>query len=97
MAMETFKRANYWSPFSELANRCGVAIVAVTHLNKGSGAVRQSALHRFVGSIAFAAAARAAFVVVQDADNKEEPIISAGKEQSWTEMRWPDFCIEQQS
>jgi len=35
-----------------MANRLGVAVVAVTHLNKG-GAGGQSVLNRFAGSIAF--------------------------------------------
>jgi putative DNA primase/helicase len=58
-------------PLSELAGRLRTAVVAVTHLNKGGGAAKQSALHRFVGSIAFAAAARTAFMVVKDADDEE--------------------------
>ena len=44
------------SPLSDLAERFNVAIVVVTHLNKGSGA----AMYRSVGSIAFTAAARTA-------------------------------------
>jgi len=58
-------------PLSELAGRLRTAVVAVTHLNKGGGAAKQTALHRFVGSIAFAAAARTAFMVVQDAEDAE--------------------------
>ena len=44
-------------PLAEMANRLGIAVVAVTHLNKGGGS-DQTALNRFVGSIAFVAAAR---------------------------------------
>lgn len=58
-------------PISELASRLRVAVVAVTHLNKGGGAAKQTALHRMVGSIAYAAAARAAFIVVQDPDDED--------------------------
>ena len=42
------------SPLSDLAEKFNVAVVVVTHLNKGSGA----AMYRSVGSIAFTAAAR---------------------------------------
>jgi hypothetical protein len=46
---------------AEMANRLGIAVVAVTHLNKGGGG-GQSVLNRFAGSIAFVAAARSAAV-----------------------------------
>ena len=49
-------------PLAEVAQRRGVCILTVTHLNKGSG----SALHRVTGSIAFTAAARVAFIVSKD-------------------------------
>ncbi len=51
-------------PLSELADRHKVAVVAVTHLNKGQG----SALYRATGSLAFVAAARAAWLVAKDPD-----------------------------
>ncbi|MBE3123213.1 MAG: AAA family ATPase [Planctomycetes bacterium] len=52
------------APLAEMAARNRVAVVAVTHLNKGQG----SALNRVIGSIAFTAAARAAYVVTKDED-----------------------------
>ena len=54
-------------PLSELADRHKVAIVAVTHLNKGQG----SALYRATGSLAFVAAARAAWLVAKDPEQPE--------------------------
>lgn len=48
---------------SELAGSIGAAIVFVTHLNKGSSG---PALYRATGSLAFVAAARAAFLVTRD-------------------------------
>lgn len=54
-------------PLSELASRHGVAVVAVTHLNKGDG----KALYRQSGSIAFTAAARASYVVFKDKDDPD--------------------------
>ncbi|HOI53862.1 MAG TPA: AAA family ATPase [Phycisphaerae bacterium] len=53
------------APLAEMAARNRVAVVAVTHLNKGQG----SALNRVIGSIAFTAAARAAYVVTKDEDD----------------------------
>jgi hypothetical protein len=53
------------APLAEMAARHRVAVVAITHLNKGQG----SALNRVIGSIAFTAAARAAYVVTRDEDD----------------------------
>jgi hypothetical protein len=54
------------SPWADLASRCKVAIVCISHLNKGQG----SAMYRTAGSIAFMAAARAAFSVSKDKDDE---------------------------
>ena len=54
------------SPLSDLAGQHGAAVVCISHLNKNAGG---EALLRVTGSLAFVAAARAAFVVVKDPDN----------------------------
>jgi hypothetical protein len=50
------------APLSELAAKYRVAVVCVSHLNKGNA----SAVYRVMGSLAFAAAARAVWGVVKD-------------------------------
>jgi len=55
-------------PASEMAERLKVAILSITHFSK-SGPTGK-ALHRFIGSIAFVGAPRAAFAVIEDADNE---------------------------
>lgn len=56
------------APLATLASTINAAVVAVSHLNKSSG---NDALMRVTGSLAFVAAARAAFLVVKDAQDPE--------------------------
>lgn len=63
------------APLAEMASRNRVAVVAVTHLNKGQG----SALNRVIGSIAFTAAARAAYVVTKDEDDPSRRLLLPAK------------------
>ena len=54
-------------PLGELAGKTGAAFVLVSHINKGASL---NALHRAMGSLAFVAAARAAWIIVQDPKDK---------------------------
>lgn len=59
-------------PLSDLAARYGVAVVAVTHLNKSHGG---PAIYRSMGSLAFTAAARAVWCVSKDQDNQQRRLV----------------------
>ncbi len=82
-------------PLAEMANRLRIAVVAVTHLNKGGGASHQSALNRFVGSIAFVAAARAAFAVIQDPADDERRLLLQAKNNLGAKCKGLAFRMEQ--
>ncbi len=47
-----------------------MAVLSITHFNKTGANNTTKAMHRFIGSIAFTGAPRAAFAVIEDADNK---------------------------
>ena len=56
-------------PLSEMAERTRVAILSVTHFSKSGANNTTKALHRFIGSIAFTGAPRAAFAVIDDVEH----------------------------
>ncbi|MEQ8784808.1 MAG: AAA family ATPase [Pirellulaceae bacterium] len=64
------------APLAELAGRHRVAIVTVTHLSKSGGS---KAVYRAMGSLAFAAAARAVWAIVKDQDDHERRLFLPGK------------------
>jgi hypothetical protein len=57
-------------PLNEIAARLNVAVVSITHFSKSGTGHNSKALHRLIGSIAFVAAPRAVFAVIEDPDNK---------------------------
>lgn len=60
------------APLAKLAADHKIAVVLVQHLNKSSGS---SAMYRAIGSVAFIAAARAAYVVTKDQKNPERRLV----------------------
>ena len=59
-------------PLAKLAARLGVAIVGITHLNKSPGG---QAMYRATGSLAFIAAARVAWLVARDKDDRNRRLM----------------------
>jgi hypothetical protein len=82
-------------PLAEMANRLRIAVVAVTHLNKGGAGGNQSALNRFAGSIAFVAAARAAFAVIEDPEDDERRLLLQAKNNLGKACKGLAFRLEQ--
>ena len=64
-------------PISELADRLGVAILALTHFSKQ---LSGKAIYRFIGSIAHIGAARIAFAVVADPEDKTRILLLHAKD-----------------
>ena len=60
------------APLSALASEHGVAVVAVSHLNKNAGGL---AIYRTMGSLAFVAAARAVWAVTKDKDDPSRRLV----------------------
>ncbi len=54
------------TPLTGLAEKYRVAVLAISHLNKGAG----EAMYRIMGSLAFIAAARAGYAVFKDRDDE---------------------------
>lgn len=79
------------SPLSDLAAKHGAAVVCVSHLNKSSGG---EALMRVTGSLAFVAAARAAFVVAKDNDDPERRLLLPLKNNIGNDQTGLSFTVE---
>jgi archaellum biogenesis ATPase FlaH len=78
------------TPLAALAGRYKVAVVAISHLRKSGGA----AIHRIVESLAFSAAARAAWGVAQDPDDKARRLFAPIKQNLAADIGGLAFRIE---
>jgi hypothetical protein len=79
------------APLSDMAARLGVAVVCVSHLNKGGGT---DALARVTGSLAFVAAARAAWIVARDPQDPERRLFLPAKNNIGPDASGLAFGIE---
>ena len=67
------------APIAEMAERMRIAILSITHFSKTGAASTTKALHRFIGSIAFVGAPRAAFAVIEDSSDTERRLLLHAK------------------
>ena len=79
------------APLTQLAEQHGVAVVLINHLSKGAGA---KALYRSMGSIGFAAAARAVWYFAKDPDNESRRLILPAKMNLAPDPTGLAYCIE---
>lgn len=84
------------APLGDMAARHGAAVVCVSHLNKGSGG-GTDALMRVTGSIAFVAAARAAYIVVKDDENEARRLFLPLKNNNGNDRTGLAFSVEGQT
>jgi putative DNA primase/helicase len=66
-------------PFGLMAERTRVGLLSLTHFNKPNGNASAKAIHRFMDSIAFVAAARAAFIAIEDPDDEDRCLFLQAK------------------
>lgn len=82
-------------PIAEMADRTRVAVLTVTHFNKANGGAAPKALHKFIGSIAFVAQARAAFVVLEDPKDRDRRLFLHAKNNLAESPQGLAFRLEQ--
>ena len=63
------------APVAQLASKYDVTVIGISHLRKGDG----RAIYRTLGSLAFVAAARAVWLVTEDADDKNRRLLTPVK------------------
>lgn len=79
------------SPLAELAGLHGAAVVAVSHFNKNANT---EAMMRVTGSLAFVAAARAAYVVARDPEHEARRLLLPLKNNLGNDQTGLAFTVE---
>ena len=79
------------APLAKLAECHQVAVLCVSHLNKGGGS---EALSRVTGSLAFVAAARAVYIVAKDQESERRRLFLPAKNNVGNDTSGLAFCIE---
>lgn len=82
------------SPLGELAAKYGAAVVCISHLNKGGTG---EALMRVTGSLAFVAAARAAFLIARDKEDNHRRLFLPIKNNIGNDQSGLAFTVESHS
>jgi putative DNA primase/helicase len=72
-----------------------IAVLSITHFSKAGAGNTTKALHRFVGSIAFVGAPRAAFAVLDDPDDKDRRLFLHAKNNLAASPQGLAFRLEQ--
>jgi hypothetical protein len=80
------------APLSALAAKRQIAVIMVSHLNKGGGT--GEALSRVTGSLAFVAAARGAFIVAKDKDDPTRRLFLPAKNNIASDVGGLAFTVE---
>jgi putative DNA primase/helicase len=80
-------------PLADLAARFHLAVVAVTHLRKGEGA----AIYRAMGSVAFVATARSAWMIVKDPQRPTRQLFLPMKNNLGSDTTGMAYTIESRS
>ena len=79
------------SPLAEVAGQYGAAVVAVSHFNKNANT---EAMMRVTGSLAFVAAARAAYVVARDPEHEARRLLLPLKNNLGNDQTGLAFTVE---
>lgn len=80
------------APLSALAAKHQIAVIMVSHLNKGGAGTE--ALSRVTGSLAFVAAARGAFIVAKDQDDQGRRLFVPAKNNIARDVGGLAFTVE---